>query len=599
MTHKIIISEFLLKRIQKIKQECTGALFGVMYQGTLFVLGFTLELKEETLSYRRIVNNFPTEIDLCGMIKFGICNDDQSTDEHLMEILKDVDVTDNPLILNCELGTCENMKASIFKNNHLEEISYETITESELYEQFFFARLECCLKLVCEEDAKSIASASLALRKKIACGSVAFTVYPNKPIQIALTSGPNGPLVSLTNLNNSDKHLFTIDNDFSDIFSYNSANQQYFDDSNANGFKTITIGQISIKQSHHSSSNAHCKLTNEIKSKTICIPLQIHAMSIIHYKTKLGLVYDILIESIVRAMRLQETNLIQQIEEKSRINVPKTFNFLPDGLGYFFSCIYPEYINDDDEYLMKNRKQYHQLLGLPFTRPYFRRCLNFNFAQNNSANEVAASILTNPHEGLNYKSIGRQSLVHGLYTYHHYMQDNFNDDGWGCAYRSLQTICSWFKLQGYTTRSIPTHKEIQEYLYKIGDKPKTFVNSRQWIGSTEVSMCLSGLLNIDSKILHVTSGSELAYYGSELVHHFETQGTPIMIGGGVLAHTIIGVDFNNTTGDVAFLILDPHYTGEDDLKKIQAKGWCGWKGKNFWDKKSYYNLCMPQKPICY
>ena len=43
------------------------------------------------------------------------------------------------------------------------------------------------------------------------------------------------------------------------------------------------------------------------------------------------------------------------------------------------------------------------------------------------------------------------------------------------------------------------------------------------------------------------------------------------IGGGVLAHTIIGVDFNEITGDVKFLILDPHYTGSEDIKTITNK----------------------------
>ena len=47
-------------------------------------------------------------------------------------------------------------------------------------------------------------------------------------------------------------------------------------------------------------------------------------------------------------------------------------------------------------------------------------------------------------------------------------------------------------------------------------------------------------------------------------------GTPIMIGGGVLAYTLLGIDFNERTGDCAFLILDPHYTGGEDLKKIHA-----------------------------
>lgn len=44
-----------------------------------------------------------------------------------------------------------------------------------------------------------------------------------------------------------------------------------------------------------------------------------------------------------------------------------------------------------------------------------------------------------------------------------------------------------------------------------------------------------------------------------------------MIGGGVLAHTIVGVDFDELTGDVKFLIVDPHYTGVDDIKTITSK----------------------------
>lgn len=30
--------------------------------------------------------------------------------------------------------------------------------------------------------------------------------------------------------------------------------------------------------------------------------------------------------------------------------------------------------------------------------------------------------------------------------------------GWGCAYRSLQTIISWFRLQHYTSITVPTHR---------------------------------------------------------------------------------------------------------------------------------------------
>lgn len=124
----------------------------------------------------------------------------------------------------------------------------------------------------------------------------------------------------------------------------------------------------------------------------------------------------------------------------------------------------------------------------------------------------------------------KQYLVQGSYEYYHYMQEGFNDNGWGCAYRSLQTIFSWFKLQRYTNLEIPSILEIQRTLAKLGDKPDSFVNSKQWIGAIEISLCLDHLLGVTSNIMHLSSGSELASKGRELQLHFQTHGTPVMIG---------------------------------------------------------------------
>lgn len=189
--------------------------------------------------------------------------------------------------------------------------------------------------------------------------------------------------------------------------------------------------------------------------------------------------------------------------------------------------------------------------------------------------------------------------IRGKYSYYHYMQQDFDDNGWGCAYRSFQTVFSWFRWQGYTEKPIPTHRLIQECLVDIQDKPSSFIGSRQWIGSTEVSFCLDTMLGVQCRILHASSGEELGSKGPELVAHFKIQGTPIMVGGGQLAHTIIGVDYDQINGNIKFLVLDPHYTGSEDIQVITGKGWCGWKGTTFWNKTSYYNLCLPQVPSCF
>uniref|UniRef100_A0A0E0J934 UFSP1/2/DUB catalytic domain-containing protein n=1 Tax=Oryza nivara TaxID=4536 RepID=A0A0E0J934_ORYNI len=194
------------------------------------------------------------------------------------------------------------------------------------------------------------------------------------------------------------------------------------------------------------------------------------------------------------------------------------------------------------------------------------------------------------------------SLIDGSYEYYHYLHDGIDDNGWGCAYRSLQTIMSWYRLQQYSSINVPSHREIQQVLVEIGDKDPSFIGSREWIGAIELSFVLDKLLGVSCKVINVRSGDELPEKCRELAIHFETQGTPVMIGGGVLAYTLLGVDYNEASGDCAFLILDPHYTGADDLKKIVNGGWCGWKksidskGRSFFLKDKFYNLLLPQRP---
>ena len=77
-----------------------------------------------------------------------------------------------------------------------------------------------------------------------------------------------------------------------------------------------------------------------------------------------------------------------------------------------------------------------------------------------------------------------------------------------------------------------------------------------------------------------------------------------MIGGGVLAYTLLGIDYNSDTGECAFLILDPHYTGADEMGKVRSGQWVAWKrlgdkaaaGGELFVAGAFYNLLCPQRP---
>ncbi|KAJ0106533.1 hypothetical protein Patl1_18203 [Pistacia atlantica] len=320
----------------------------------------------------------------------------------------------------------------------------------------------------------------------------------------------------------------------------------------------------------------------------------------------------------------------------------RPFHFSLPGVLHPITVIYELNYGETEMKQVDVRKSLHLRLGLPFDRPLMRiaNALDLSNTKDGSRSNSlrkGSSLLKDVHIGILSSGGGLVSLVQGSYEYYHYLQDGFDDSGWGCAYRSLQTIISWFKLQHYTSIDVPSHRyekvtayrvliqnaffrEIQQSLVEIGDKDPSFIGSREWIGAIELSfvldkllgifnfrICLSGnptcfIEQVSCKIINVRSGAELPEKCRELALHFETQGTPIMIGGGVLAYTLLGIDFNEASGGCAFLILDPHYTGNDEHNKIVNGGWCGWKkavdskGKNFFLHDKFYNLLLPQRP---
>lgn len=66
-----------------------------------------------------------------------------------------------------------------------------------------------------------------------------------------------------------------------------------------------------------------------------------------------------------------------------------------------------------------------------------------------------------------------------------------------------------------------------------GDKPRSFVGSRNWIGAIELGYVLDERLGVTCKVLTVASGADMASKARELEHHFDTQARPLAFFGGV------------------------------------------------------------------
>jgi len=89
--------------------------------------------------------------------------------------------------------------------------------------------------------------------------------------------------------------------------------------------------------------------------------------------------------------------------------------------------------------------------------------------------------------------------VRGILSFYHYKCDGQDDRGWGCGYRTLQTLCSWIIniKEEYSTSTVPSIIKIQEILVDLEDKPPSFIKSNQWIGTCEATMVLSQLYDVN------------------------------------------------------------------------------------------------------
>lgn len=559
MEQKLEVLSNVIERLRNISNASTGHLYGIKHNDKLTIITFSIGKDDDIFNGLSFENLLPTNVDSCGML--CIENNDKNSSESFKGC---------KILLKYSLDE-QNIEWYVYDNNKLEKYTnVNVINEDEFKQKFVYIRIQLGIPLNGEND--KIMDKLKKTREHISSGKVAFC-FPSKNIYL---------------LNNNDND---VENP--------QLRELLHTSSTCGGSVHITnaiyanvLLQISGKES--STVGKHAPILHQVKYTfdSIEYTFNIDRLAVVNHDITALQLYKILVKSVYQYINIMITFWKLNPDICTEYTIPwEWLNFKPQGLGHLLAV---PYINGwDDSKITPCLEGLHKILALDLTRPYFRRTNTVRFYNDIQDNDI----LINPHEFVPSITDGQSSIVYGLYAYHHYMQNGFDDNGWGCAYRSLQTIVSWYRLQGYTNAPIPSHKEIQKCLVDIGDKPSNFIGSKQWIGSTEVGFTLETLLGVNVKILCAANGEEVSALASDLAYHFETQGTPVMIGGGVLAHTILGINYDESSGEVKFLILDPHYTGPEKINTIVNKGWCGWKTKDFWKKNSFYNMCLPQRPI--
>lgn len=187
-------------------------------------------------------------------------------------------------------------------------------------------------------------------------------------------------------------------------------------------------------------------------------------------------------------------------------------------------------------------------------------------------------------------STAQSHLLRGPLRYYHYNVDGSNDSGWGCGYRTVQSILSWMSPESPP----PSIAELQHILAQASGAE---ASATAWIGVPDAVVLLDELKEAAVEVLPLKSGRDMESQMSKLAAHFDAGGGPLMIGGGrdVYSKTVIGVRSHPRS---ELLILDPHYVGgaslAGEVEALRAGGWAAWRPVGILDATSFYNIALPR-----
>lgn len=223
---------------------------------------------------------------------------------------------------------------------------------------------------------------------------------------------------------------------------------------------------------------------------------------------------------------------------------------------------------------------------------------------------------------------GKTYLTQGNFSYFHYKCDNYDDVGWGCGYRTLQTMCSWIRnllesnklsslassestlIHAISSSStspsssvsssslrpiLPSILEIQTTLINLSDKPDSFFGSREWIGTLEAFYVVDALYDVPCKVLHIPHNEDIKKYANIVKKYFEDYGGFIMMGGDVdsASKGIAGIHISGN--QAYFLVIDPHFVGKlKSPQELIETNFVRWQHSSQFVDSSFYNLCLPQ-----
>lgn len=184
------------------------------------------------------------------------------------------------------------------------------------------------------------------------------------------------------------------------------------------------------------------------------------------------------------------------------------------------------------------------------------------------------------------------------YVLYHYKIDGFDDCGYGCSYRNIQTI-----LSAYSNKKNIVIPKIEDILKYFNQNYKKMYHKQLWIEPVQVSYYLTEMYDIKTEnVLYIVNDydtdkmlkTDIKDYMSndriynvksfnnllnKILKHFENSNLPIIIDDGTYSYCLLNIENNN------IIISDPHTT---DSNNVLKKKNLSVLYNNFW------MICIPE-----
>ncbi|KAH7647599.1 hypothetical protein FG379_001856 [Cryptosporidium bovis] len=179
-------------------------------------------------------------------------------------------------------------------------------------------------------------------------------------------------------------------------------------------------------------------------------------------------------------------------------------------------------------------------------------------------------------------------IIGDFYFYHFNQDPSIKDIGWTCTYKTVQMVLSWYLINNYTNKHVLSIIEMQELIRETDTLNfELEVGSETVLGIVQASFLLSLYIGVYSCIKFYIGVLEFIHDYEVIVKHFRTIGSPVIANLGEYSYLIVGIQICkgcscSVEDSVQYLIVDPHYFGnDDDVEYLYKKNAVSWRGSNF------------------